>query len=74
MVKLHSRGIFKDILEGWGESQQIVRDPPLSHFREGVVHQTSIQTSNKSTYLKAVFYVSKYIHRYIKRLHLFILQ
>lgn len=49
VVKLHSCRIFKEVLEGGGECQEIIRDPSFSHLREGVVHQPSIQTSNKST-------------------------
>lgn len=53
MVKLHSCRIFKEILEGRRECQQIIRDPSFSHLREGVIYQPSIQTSNKSTCVKA---------------------
>lgn len=49
MVKLHSCGVFKEIFEGRRESQQIIWDPSLSHLREGIIYQASIQTSNKST-------------------------
>lgn len=53
VIKLHSRGIFKYVFEGGRECQQIIRDPSISHLREGVIHQPSIQTSNKSACVKA---------------------
>lgn len=48
VVKLYCCGIFKEVLESGRESQQIIWDPSISHLREGVIHQPSIQTSNKS--------------------------
>lgn len=53
VVELHSGGIFKEVLKSGRECQQIIRDPSFSHLREGVIHQPSIQTSNKSTCVKA---------------------
>lgn len=53
MVKLHSCRIFKEVLHSRRESQQIIRNPSFSHLREGVIHQPSIQTGNKSTCVKA---------------------
>lgn len=53
VVELHSCGIFKEILEGGRERQQVIRYPSFSHLREGVIYQPSIQASNKSTCVKA---------------------
>lgn len=65
MVELHSCGIFKEVLKGGRECQQIIRDPSLSHLREGVIHQPSIQTGNKSTCVEAyVKWLQMDLHMY----------
>lgn len=52
MIKLHSGGIFEEILEGRREGQQIIRNPSICHLREGVINKPSIQTSDKGTCVK----------------------
>lgn len=49
VVKLHGGGVFKEVLEGGREGQQIVRNPFVCHLGEGVIHQPSVQPSNKCT-------------------------
>lgn len=53
MVKLNSCGIFKEVFEARREGKKIIRNPSVSHLGEGVIHQPSIQTSNKRSCEKA---------------------
>lgn len=49
VIKLDSCGILKDILQHGGEREEIVWDPAVPHFGEGVVNQASIQSCHKGT-------------------------
>lgn len=49
VIKLYSCGILKDISQHGGEGKEIIRDPALPHFGEGIVHKASIQPCHKGT-------------------------
>jgi len=49
VVKLHSRRILKDISQHGGEGEEVIWDPALPHFGEGIVHESSIQPRDKGT-------------------------
>lgn len=49
VIKLHGCRILKDISQHGGEGQEIIRDPALPHFGEGIVHKASIQPCHKGT-------------------------
>lgn len=49
VIKLYSCRILKDIPQHRGEGKEIIWDPALPHFGEGIVHKASIQPCHKGT-------------------------
>ena len=51
MIKLHCCRILKHILVLWFYCHDVIRNPFISHFGEGVVDQPCIQSSNEGSWL-----------------------
>lgn len=47
VIKLHCGGVLEEVLEGGGEGQEVIRQPALTHFGKGVVHEACIQPCYK---------------------------
>ena len=47
MIKLDTGGVLSDVPQDWTEDQEILGDPLVCELGKTVVHQTSVQTSNK---------------------------
>lgn len=49
VVKLHGRGILKEVGPGGRVGEQVWRDPPVGHLGPRVVHQPGVQSRHEGS-------------------------